>query len=290
MTRGDGVYVGKYFGERSYEITEEAVRHYCGSVGEDESELDLRDGDGRRIAPPLLLHSDVYENLGWYLPNIYGNLHARQEWQFFSPVVVGERVTTRSVIVDRYLKRNREYIANEVTYFGDDGRPVLRGRTHQSFLVETERRDTVVDRDREKRPERRFDVDETVALEKIDGGERVITLEMCRLFSGPRKNYHNDVEEAKKLGFPDIVVQGMMPLCFVADMLAKRYGVGLYRGGRMDMRLVNVLWNGDRTRSRGIVREVRDEGARQREEIEVWCEKEDGTKVVIGTASAMSGP
>lgn len=282
----DEVFVGRYFGEHEYEITPELVRHYCESVLEDEASF----GDGlagAMYAPPLILHSDVYAYYGWYLPHIYGNLHARQEWQFFSPTTVGEKVITRSTVVDRYLKRDRDYVVNEINYSGADGRPLLRGRTHQSFLADTQRNDTVVDKTREKRSDRRFDVDESAAIERLAGDEKVITLEMCQKFSGPRKNYHNDVEEAKKLGFPDIVVQGMMPLCFVADMLARRFGQGLYVGGRMDMRLVNVLWKGDRVLARGIIQEITPEGSSQRAHLQVWCEKDDGTKVVIGNASAI---
>lgn len=281
----DEVFVGRYFGEHEYEITPELVRHYCQSVSEDEAAF--RSSGGGSFAPPLLLHSDVYAFRGWYLPYIYGNLHARQEWQFFAPIVLGQRVVTRSTIVERYLKRDREYVVNEVNYFGDDGRPLMRGRTHQSFLADSGASDTVVDKSREKRPDRRFDVDEGEAIERLSGDQKLITLEMCEKFSGPQKNYHNDVEEARKLGFPDIVVQGMMPLCFVADMLARRFGEGLYVGGRMDMRLVNVLWKGDRVQSHGVVQSLTPEGGAQRAQMQVWCEKDDGTKVVIGTASAI---
>jgi acyl dehydratase len=281
------VFVGRYFGQHEYEITPELVSHYCESVAENESGFVATDGTGERIAPPLVLHSDVYAYRGWYLPYIYGNLHARQEWEFFAATRAGDRVVTRSTIVDRYLKRDREYVVNEVGYYGVDGRLLMRGRTHQSFLMDKERQDTVVDRDREKRSDRRFDVDAGGSLEELAGREKVITLEMCEKFSGPQKNYHNDAEEAKKLGFPDIVVQGMMPLCFVADMLAQRFGEGFYVGGRMDMRLVNVLWKGDRVRARGIVQEYLPEGSARRAVMQVWCEKEDGTKVVIGSASAL---
>ena len=281
------VYVGRYFGEHAYAVTDETVRHYCESVAEDEGAFTTLSARGGRIAPPLLLHSDVYRYNGWYLPYIFGNLHARQEWQFFAPITVGEQVTTRSTVVDRYAKRDREYVVNEVDYCSDDGRLLLRGRTHQSFLMDVERSDTVVDKSREKRSDRRFDVDAGDAVEVLGGSEKVITQEMCEKFSGPRKNYHNDVEEAKKLGFPDIVVQGMMPLCFVADMLAQRFGEGLYVGGRMDIRLVNVLWRGDKVRCGGIVKEFVPEGSARRAQMQVWCEKDDGTKVVIGDASAI---
>jgi acyl dehydratase len=281
------VYVGRYFGQHEHEVTEEAVRRYRESVAADAASFTAVSASGQMIAPPLLFHSEVYSYQGWYLPRIFGNLHARQEWQFFTPMTVGDRVTTRSTVIDRYTKRDREYVVNEVDYAGDDGRPLLRGRTHQSFLMDTSRSDTVVDRSREKRSDRRFDVEEEGAVEVLAGTEKVITQEMCQKFSGPAKNYHNDVEAAKKLGFPDIVVQGMMPLCFVADMLARRFGEGLYRGGRMDIRLVNVLWNGDRVRPRGVVREIVPEGGARRAQMQVWCEKEDGTKVVIGDASAI---
>ena len=62
------------------------------------------------------------------------------------------------------------------------------------------------------------------------------------MFSGPEKNYHNDAEEAKKLGFPNIVVQGMMATCFVAQVMLDHFGMGFAQGGKMSLKLTNVLW------------------------------------------------
>jgi hypothetical protein len=73
---------------------------------------------------------------------------------------------------------------------------------------------------------------------------RTITHAMCEAFSGPVKNYHTDAEMARALGFPDIVVQGMMSVCFVADALTKRFGVG-FLAGQSSTWLVNVVWPGD---------------------------------------------
>jgi len=240
------------------------------------------------VAPALLLHSEVYRSLGWYLPRIYGNLHARQEWDLFHPAVIGEIVTTRSLVIDRYIKRDREYVVNEVTCFDADGRTLNRGRTHQSFLLDPAVAGLVVDKDREKRSDRRFEVGEGEILEEIAGPVKEVTLEMCQAFSGPHKNYHNDVEAARKLGFPDIVVQGMMPLCFISEVMTARFGDGWFAGGRMNVNLVNVLWRGDIVTVRGIVREETSEGSRRRAQLQVWCEKADGTKVVAGSASAIT--
>jgi acyl dehydratase len=162
-----------------------------------------------------------------------------------------------------------------------------RGRTHQSFLLETKPEGVVVDKDREKRADRRFETSEGETLEEISGPEKLISLEMCQKFSGPVKNYHNDEEEARKLGFPDIVVQGMMSLCFLSEMMTLRFGQGWYSGGRMNVNLVNVLWRGERVSCRGRVLEVSPSGRRQRAQLQVWCEKSDGTKVVVGSASAL---
>jgi acyl dehydratase len=201
--------------------------------------------------------------------------------------MVGDRVTASRTIVDRYFKRDREYVVNEVSVLSADGRLLNRGRTHQSFLVKPTGEGTVVDKEREKRPDRRFDVEATEAGEALSGVAKVITVEMCQKFSGPAKNYHNDVEEARKLGFPDIVVQGMMSLCFLSELMTTRFGVGWYRGGRMNVNLVNVLWGGDTVTARGLVTEATPEGGRRRSHVQVWCEKADGTRVVVGTASAL---
>jgi hypothetical protein len=55
----------------------------------------------------------------------------------------------------------------------------------------------------------------------------------------------------------------------------------------MDVRLVNIVWQSDNLTCRGFVREVLPEGTRQRAHLDVWVEKADGTKVTVGTASAV---
>ncbi len=289
QARTDDVYVGRYLGQREHEITPALVQQYCESIGEDAPHPWYTGPTpfGGPVAPAMVLHSDVYRFQGWYLPNVYGNLHARQEWEFFHPMMVGDTVTTRSLVIDRYIKRNREYVVNEVTCFGPDGRFLHRGRTHQSFLIQQEAAGVVVDKEREKRADRRFEIETGDVLEELSGATRTISLEMCEKFSGPGKNYHTDREAARALGFPDIVVQGMMPLCFIAEMMMKRFEEGWLRGGRMNVALVNVLWQGESVTTRGLVQEVSREGARQRARLQVWVEKQDGTKVAIGTASAL---
>src|SRR5262249_29822449 len=122
---------------------------------------------------------------------------------------------------------------------------------------------------------------------EIAAEPRRVTLEMCKAFSGPSENYHNNRELARDLGFPDVVVQGMMTLCFLSGLLTREFGDGWSGGGKMNVSLVNVVWAEDLISARAKVREETPEGTHKRVHLDVWCEKPDGAKVVVGTASAI---
>jgi acyl dehydratase len=277
------VHVGRDLGGRTVTIGAADVAHYERGTG---GPTALPARDETALAPALLFHSEVYRSLAWYLPNVFGNLHARQEWELFAPLAVGATVRTRSTVVERYVKRNREYVVNEVLITDEAGRWLQRSRTHQSFLVEDSRREIVVDREREKRPDRQFAIAEGPGAE-VTPLTRPITIAMCEAFSGPEKNYHTDRAMAQALGFPDIVVQGMLSVCFVAELMSAAFGLGWLLAGKLDLRLVNVVWPDDVLTTRGKTREEVAEGSRRRAVLDVWCEKADGTKTLVGTASAL---
>jgi acyl dehydratase len=288
------IYVGRDFGRHDHVVTPDLVEAYSGALDDHNGIYTGASPFGGPVAPALLFHSEVYAyrehpkgQPSWYLPNLYGNLHARQEWELFRPVMLGDAIHTRSWITDRYVKRGRDYVVNEVLFFDVDDRVVARQRTHQSFLSETKSDGIVVDKTREKSTGRSFDVDTSAAIETIAPVRKEITLDMCWKFSGPHKNYHNDKEFAVKLGFPDIVVQGMMSTCFLSEVLTERFGAGWIAGGKMDVNLVNIVWQSDVLTCRGFVRELTAEGDRQRAHLDVWVEKEDGTKATIGSASTI---
>ena len=109
----------------------------------------------------------------------------------------------------------------------------------------------------------------------------------CWMFSGPERNYHNDRSEAEKLGFPNIVVQGMMSTCFVSQVMGDHFGMGWLQGGRMSVKLTNVLWVDESVTAHAKVREEAREGDRTRVSCDVWVEKDDGTRTLIGDASAV---
>jgi acyl dehydratase len=282
------VYVGRDIGGYEFDIDAHAIENYIAATGDDHPWYRDDSPLGGPLAPALILHSVVFRNRAWYLPNIFGNLHARQEWQGFAPIRAGDHLRTRSVVVERYIKRDREYVVNEVLIFDRANRVVQRSRTHQSFLPDkaTSGDNFAVDRSREKSSARVFDVGNRGG-EEIGAPPRVISQAMCMAFSGPGLNYHTDAGEARKLGFPDIVVQGMWSVCLIAEMMTKRFGLGFMVGGKFDLRLVNVLWAEEVSGPHGRIIERHREGDRIRAEVEVWTEKADGTKTIVGSASAL---
>ena len=282
----DEVYVGRDMGGNQWTLTSDAIENFIAGTGDHHPWYTGRSPLGDPIAPALILHSEVYRTKAWYLPYVYGNLHARHEWESYRPLNVGEPVRTRCTVVDRYFKRDREYVVNEALTFNSAGALISRARAHQSFLIEANSGKVVVDKNRERAAGRTFEIGQKGG-EPIEGSERVISEAMCMVFSGPGLNYHNNREKAHDLGFPDIVVQGMLPVCLIAEMMTRRFGLGFFYGGRMTLNLVNVVWVQDAVRARAAILNRRSEGGRTRADCEVWCEKADGIKVVVGTASAL---
>jgi len=280
------VFVGRDMGGREYSVTPDLIGVYGNGTEDRNAWYRGTSPFGAAIAPALLFHSEVYRDLAWYLPNLIGNLHAKQEWEIFHPMLVGDTVRTHSTVVERYVRRNREYVVNEVLITDTNGRWLQRSRTHQSFLIEEGRAGFVVDKDREKQVDRKFVVGAGAGPE-LDPAEKTITIAMCQAFSGPHRSYHTDQEMARALGFPDIVVQGMLSVCFISEIMTRNFGAGWFCGGKLNVSLVNVVWPNDRLAVRGKVREAVPEGAKTRVHCDVWCEKPDGVKTIVGAASAL---
>ena len=189
---GQPAYVGRHCGANEYEVTREVVDFYADAL-DDHSPL------YSEVAPPLLHHSECYKFVGeWYLKNLFGNLHAQQDWELFAPIPIGARVRTRSTIIDRYQKRGRDYVVNETDLVRRRRRAPARARaaptsrscrrsdgaaSRGGFVVDESTAErsrspapAVPDRDRPRsRP-----------------GEEDRRPRRCWMFSGPGKNYHTD--------------------------------------------------------------------------------------------------
>jgi len=70
--------------------------------------------------------------------------------------------------------------------------------------------------------------------------------------------------------------------------MTREFSEGWFCGGRLDVKLVNVLWVEETVRAFGRVREELPEGDKVRV-CGVWGRNPGGTMTVVGTASALYG-
>ena len=295
----DDIYVGKPLGRREVEVTPELVAMRSQAWGDGNPWYTSADNPfGAAIAPAMVGAQEPWRFSGWYPPEMVGNLHSRQEWDLFWPAELGSVLTSQAQVTERYPWRaNRHVIVNEVLLSDASGRLLARGRTHQSFLLPGSGTGTagardkpVVDRDRERREDRRFTPGTDAATEAIEGNAFELTPEACLAVADGLQNYHSDPEIAQALGFPTVVVQGVVNTYLVSSLMTARFGAGWWCGGRLRMSFVNVIWGGDTISARVNVKQMLPEHPRSRAECEVWVEKADGTVTAIGTASAVAAP
>ncbi len=82
------------------------------------------------IAHPTMCH--VFKVLFWkkYFPADLkaGRMHIKFDAEHFDPAKVGEKLTIKGRVLDKYLKRERRYLDTEFNITSEDGHPVARYR------------------------------------------------------------------------------------------------------------------------------------------------------------------
>ena len=209
-----------------YEVTPEVVRLLRRRARRPPPALDAS------VAPPLLHHSECYKHLGeWYLKNLFGNLHARQEWELFAPIRIGARVRTRSTIVERYAQARARLRRERDRSLRRGGRPAARARPHAPVLPAAAGAPAAGGlRRRRERPrakkEPRAGRSRPRRARSSPPSRRRSTRAAAGCSRGRARTITPTARRREKLGFPNIVVQGMMSTCFVSQVMQEHFGAG----------------------------------------------------------------
>ena len=99
-------------------------------------------------------------------------------------------------------------------------------------------------------------------------------------------NIHTDVEFAKREGFPTANADGMIATNWCSQMLLRAFGIDYLMHGELRTKYIKPVNLGVELHVRGRVREaaVQPDG-NTRYVVDVWCEDEQGTKLVDGDAT-----
>src|SRR5207237_9908949 len=162
---------------------------------------------------------------------------------------------------------------------------VARSVHHQSFLAEQTSGEVALRDPASKEGAKQGDepAGEPLSLEL----RKTFTDAMSYEFFYRSRNYNNDKTASKELGFGDTVIGGRMTISCVTELLTRHFGRGFYLGGRLDVKFTNVLWPNEPFTTRGIITGRRAEGGQTRAEATDFCEKADGTKILVASAGAL---
>lgn len=96
---------------------------------------------------------------------------------------------------------------------------------------------------------------------------------------------HSDPDYARQRGFRDTLAPGVMAVGYLNELLARAIGPRYLEGGTLSVNFIGPMYPGDRIFAAGVVRELTEEDGQPRAVLDVWCETEEGRKVVAGTAT-----
>ena len=98
---------------------------------------------------------------------------------------------------------------------------------------------------------------------------------------------HTD-EFARKAGFKASIVPGLCLMGNITEMLVNFFGKEWYTKGKFDIKYISGgVLHGELVTIKAVVRDKIPEEGGVRIGLEVWMEKEDRTKVAVGTASCL---
>ena len=130
--RFDTIEVGQSLGPVTHHVTAEMIRAYTESTG------DLHPDylGAAPIAPPAMatiFSTRLMGRVGIDRPS--GGIHAKQEYEFLAPLRAGQTVTTTGRVVEKTVRRGRNYVVYEALSVDESGRAIARCRVTQIFAA-----------------------------------------------------------------------------------------------------------------------------------------------------------
>ncbi|WP_158254941.1 MULTISPECIES: MaoC/PaaZ C-terminal domain-containing protein [Sinorhizobium] len=235
-----------------------AVEAYCNALG--------IDGDAylktKRTAPSGL----VMKELMWLYMTHYDRstlrgVHVHETARFHAEIPLGAPLVFKGRVREKYLKRGRKYFINESEAYDIDGRLLVSQANTE--IIEFESPATVQPSEKKDAGAEQKLAPAIPTVDQTDiVAEREVTAtrEGIGLFSGVMDGFrsiHSDPLEAVRQGFPDVVAQGMMGLCWLSEMAYAELGMQWARNGNITGTFLKPILAGSRFDAR-LVRIAND--------------------------------
>lgn len=237
---------------------------------------------GYPVAPPSILYYPSQMFLGRYLigktaaATRMGGF-ARYSLECLGPIPIGKPLIVTGEVFEKFSRRGRGYVQYQLEATVD-GRMVQRHWKSWAFGLTDEE----ADRFPEKLTDPRDDVTGDT-IEELEPLRFDVRIDRMAEFEGPgERNSHTDPEVARQAGGQPPLTQGAISFGVLSRMLTDRFGAGYLEGGALDVRFVDRVYAGDVLVARGEIAS-RESGLVR---LRVWAEKDDGSRVTVGTARA----
>ncbi|MCS6802233.1 MAG: MaoC family dehydratase [Chloroflexota bacterium] len=267
-------------------VTEEDIARWSRIYADDHPWYSGPSPWGGPIAPPSILYYPSQMFLGRYLiGNSPGATRsggfARYALDCLGPIPVGRPLVVTGEVFDKFVRRGRGYVYYRLEASAA-GRLVQRHWKSWAFGLADEEAARSPEKPSEPREDVAGDAIATLAPLRFE-----ITLARMAEFEGPdERNVHTDPALAKQTSGQPPLAQGALSFGLLSRLLTNHFGAGYLEGGSLDVRFIARVFAGETILAGGEI--VRRENGVAR--LRVWCAKEDGTLVTVGTASARERP
>jgi acyl dehydratase len=105
--------------------------------------------------------------------------------------------------------------------------------------------------------------------------------------SGDVKTIHNDDEVAQREGLSRAIAVGPQVAALIFRMMRTCFEKGWIAGGKVALTFRRPVWSNDFATARGVITGKAVEGDKTRITCDVWIERADGEKAIVGICSAL---
>lgn len=250
---------------------------------------------GPIVHPTLLANQALFLRHNRYL--VPAGLHARMVFEFIAPIPLGTRARTSGVLIDTYVRRNKPYMVTEYRTTDESGSTLVKGHFVQMLF----RNETAPPAGTGTRPDPEPPVGDP-GIASVHGRDEELTVgqslgtvshtlaqQQIDIYSGVKPgSIHTDPAWAAAKGFRTTIAQGMMSTAYVSALMTAKLGVGFIAGGRMDVRFLRPVFEGDTLTVTGTITGFLRESDDVRALAEVTVHNQDNELTLAGTASGLA--
>jgi len=131
----DALTVGEQFLSDERVVTPEDIEAYAWAVDDHHPWFSGPSPFGGAVAHPTMLANQAL-HLRHTKYIVHAGLHARMEFQFLEPIRPGMRVRSRGTVIDKYVRRGKQYMVTEFVTEDEGGTLLVRGQFTQMLIPE----------------------------------------------------------------------------------------------------------------------------------------------------------